>query len=252
MTDEPTWDEGLAPAVRKRARPSTPPPPASPAPSTAPPAELAARIAAVESGLRTIDVRLEAVEHQLRSAIDEVRAAVLTGFQEAASRSLVLAEATDAILAGHAQALDRLEAALSKVPIEAPPVSVDLSGVESGIAELRAAVAPVPDAAAAVAALRDAVGTMADDVASTRPDREELQRRLADLAVAVTRLQATVDTVVESPEPAALRSQIDLVAERLSTLLGGPTLTELMDRLDEIAERGSAEAPKRRRLRSGE
>ena len=235
MTDEPTWDEGLAPAVRKRARPSTPTPPPSPAPSTAPPAELAARIAAVESGLRTIDVRLEAVEHQLRSAIDEVRAAVLTGFQEAASRSLVLAEATDAILAGHAQALDRLEAALSKVPIEPPTVSVDLSGVESGIA-----------------ALRDAVGKMADDVASTGPDREELQRRLADLAVAVTRLQATVDTVVESPEPAALRSQIDLVAERLSTLLGGPTLTELMDRLDEIAERGSAEAPKRRRLRSGE
>lgn len=250
MNDEPTWDQGLAPAVRKRSRPSAPPPPPQSASAPAPPAEVAARIAAVESGLRTIDVRLEAVEHLVRAAVDELRAAVLAGFQEAASRSLVLAEATDTILAGHAQALDRLEGSLSKIVAPAP---VDLSGVTSAIAELQTAVAPLPVTAAAIAELRDAVGMLADNVASTGPAREEQQRRLADLAVAVTRLQATVDTVAESPEPEALRSQIELVAERLSSLLGGPTLTELMDRLDEIAGRGpSAEAPKRRKLRSGE
>jgi len=34
-----------------------------------------------------------------------------------------------------------------------------------------------------------------------------------------------------------LQSHVDLVAERLSTLLGGPSLTELMDRFDEIDRR---------------
>ena len=168
----------LAPATRKR-RPA-PPPPAAPVATGGNTAELVARLGAVESALRTIDVRLEAIERQLRE-----------GFREEASRALVLAEASD-------EKLSKVEAALAAIP-PAPDVS-DLAGRIDSVTELKGIV--------------------------------------ADLAVGLAGLQAPVD----------------LVAERIATLLGGPTLTELLNRIDEVDRRldQAVGAPPARRTRKRE
>lgn len=173
----------LAPAARKRFRPDASPATDQATVAPAPSGELTARVAATESAVRAVDARLEALERTTRASSDQLRAEVAAGFQEVASRSLVLAESTDEILS-------RLDATVN---------------------EVRARVAIVDDR-----------------VESAGPQWEEIQRRVADLAVAVIALQPTIDAIIE------LRSSIELVGSRLSTLLGGPTLTELMDRIDEL------------------
>ncbi len=152
LTTLPAVDQpDLAPATRKRKAPE--PTPVEPAAAPLAGADdLAARVHAIESAVRAVDVRLELVERMVR-----------TGFQEAASRDLVLSEATE-------EALRRLEARV-----------------------------------------------------------------------------AGVDTAPTVQAVEALRAQVELVAERLSTLLGGPTLTELLDRIDEIADVAVAEPKKRRK-----
>jgi len=361
-----------------------------------------ARFAALESTVRAIDIRLESLERQTRASAEQLQGELAAGFQEVASRALVLAEATDEILTRQAETLERIEAALAALPREIPapvvdvptPEAVDLSGVLAALGrvedrvesaeprweetqrrvadvavavatlhpvldaleQLRARVAalptelpappvveapvvepvdlqpvldriaevarridalptelpapavveapvvepvdlqPVLDRIAEVARRVDALPTelpappvveapvvepvdlqpvldriaelarhvdelprdlpappapppppervdlsgvlgalarVEDRVESAEPRWEEIQRRVADLAVAVVALQPTIDAIVD------LRSHVELVGGRLSTLLGGPTLTELMDRLDEIADRGN-------------
>ena len=326
---------------------------------------MTARFAALESTVRAIDIRLESLERQTRASAEQLQGELAAGFQEVASRALVLAEATDEILTRQAETLERIEAALAALPREIPapvvdvptPEAVDLSGVLAALGrvedrvesaeprweetqrrvadvavavatlhpvldaleQLRARVAalptelpappvveapvvepvdlqPVLDRIAEVARRIDALPTelpapavveapvvepvdlqpvldriaelarhvdelprdlpappapppppervdlsgvlgalarVEDRVESAEPRWEEIQRRVADLAVAVVALQPTIDAIVD------LRSHVELVGGRLSTLLGGPTLTELMDRLDEIADRGN-------------
>lgn len=172
--------------------------------------------------MRAIDVRLELVERQTRTAAEQLRAELSTGFQEAASRAVVLAEATDELLR-------RVEARLDDRPPTAP--AADLSGVEAALAELRGKVDAIPtEGPVDLEPVQAALRTVDDRIEAAEPGWEEIRRRVADLAVAVVALQPTIDAIV------GLRSNIDLVAGRLADLLGGPTLTELMDRLDEIAD----------------
>jgi hypothetical protein len=160
----------LTPATRKR----TVPEPRLVAP--VPPSEDGARLAALETAVRAVDVRLEYLERL-----------VSTGFQEAASRTVVVAEATD-------EAIGRVEAAIAALPTPPePPAPPDLP-----------------------------------DTASIELKLDQMKQRLDDLAVAVVALQPTIDAILD------LRSHVELVGGRLSDLLGGPSLTELMDRLDQI------------------
>jgi hypothetical protein len=171
----------LAPASRKRSRPD-------PVLEHAP---------IVGDDLTT---RLVAVEQ----AIVGLRHEVTAGFQEVASRALVLAEATDEILTRHTDALGRLEQMLLALPDAIPqPDLVSMEGALRSLAE--GLITPIEAAVQATLELR---GEVAELVAR-----------------------------VEETEIATLSSQVDLVSDRLLTLLGGPTLTELMDRLDEIADR---------------
>jgi hypothetical protein len=165
----------LSPATRRR-RPAPEPAPAAP---TAPPAsgELAARLAALESTTRAVDARVEALDRAQRASHERLQAALTEGFQEVASRALVLAEATDELLTRHAAALER---------------------IESGLGQLRAAV--------------DAV---ASTVESTAPGRDESERRVADLTVAMARLQATVDAAVAHHHQAAEAVDDDVQALRM-------------------------------------
>jgi tetrahydromethanopterin S-methyltransferase subunit G len=163
----------LTPATRKRTQPDVGP--VEPVPA-APAADDGARFVALETAVRSIDVRLEHLERT-----------VTAGFQEAASRSLVVAEATDEVLA-------RIEDRVSTAPIaddDAPPAGV----VDVG-----------------------------ERLVS-------LQQRVDELAEAVLALAPTIEAILD------LRSDVTLVGERLGDLLGGPSLTEIMDRLDEIEER---------------
>lgn len=127
-----------------------------------PDADLGARLGALESLVRAVDARLELIERATRSSTEQVRADLDGGFQEVASRALVLAEASDEIVT-------RVEAAVG-----------------------------------------------------------ELQVRVDDIATAVIALQPTIDAILD------LQAHVDLVAERIATLLGGPSLTEIMDRIDEL------------------
>ena len=217
----------LSPATRRRP-PAPETPPAAPAAPIAVD-ELSARLAALESATRAVDARLEALERSQRVSVERLQAAVTDGFQEVASRALVLAEATDEVLTRHGEALDRIEAALARDDVERLRAAVDAVG----------------------ATTESSIATLASTIESAAPGRDETARRVADLTVAMARLQATVEGVVANPELADVRARVELVAERLGTLLGGPTLTELMDRIDELGDR-APEAPKRRRLRAGE
>jgi hypothetical protein len=160
VSDEADWTSDLAPAQRKRPAPApaVPPPPASPPASID---ELGQRFASLERAVRSIDVRLEAMERLNRSgllmerivdlerllatALEQIGSDLRGGFQESASRAVVFAEAHD----------------------------------------------------------------------------DELRTQ-----------RASLDGVLDVAR--ALESQVTLVADRLSTLLGGPTLTELMDRIDDL------------------
>ena len=79
-----------------------------------------------------------------------------------------------------------------------------------------------------------------------------LQALEATLRAIELRLER-IESAVATPRPIAdlkrIETRVDLVAERISTLLGGPSLTELMDRLDELERNVSAagSVPKRRR-----
>jgi hypothetical protein len=179
----------LAPATRKRTRP---------APAATPPAATGdedARLAALESAVRAIDVRIELLEREVRE-----------GFQEVASRALVMAEATD-------EALARIEAALAARQPETGGLEAAMKALADGL------ITPVEATVAATIDLKTAVASLAE------------------------RLE----------EDDAVRSQLDLIAERLSTLLGGPSLTELMDRIDEVDEHIAAQpVGESRRRRRGE
>lgn len=251
---------------------------------------MAARLTALESTTRAVDARLESLERAHRGAIERLQGVVADGFQEVASRALVLAEATDEILTRHAAALDRIEAVLARVDerpdaresvtqlgetiaagrgdVEqlragvdalATKVDVSLSSLAASVTQLGETLATDrgdveqlrADLDAVVTKTDASIASLAETIESAAPGREEAERRVADLAVAMARLQATMDGVVASSEVADLRSRVELVADRLGALLGGPTLTELMDRIDELGEREPA-TPKRRRLRSGE
>lgn len=75
---------------------------------------------------------------------------------------------------------------------------------------------------------------------------QEVASRALVLSEATDEALTRVETRLAAMDISELRSEVGLVAERLSVLLGGPSLTELMDRIDEIADRGD-DAPKRRR-----
>jgi hypothetical protein len=172
----------LAPAARKRPRPDAVAEHLSPIAGD----DLAARVDALEN------------------AVVGLRRDVASGFQEVASRAVVLAEATDEILTQHAAALERLEQMLLALPDAIPqPDLVSIEGAMRSLAE--GLITPIEAAVQATLELR---GEVAELVAR-----------------------------VEDSDVSALASQVDLVSERLSTLLGGPSLTELLDRLDEIADR---------------
>jgi hypothetical protein len=142
----------LTPAMRKRPPSDVRPvEPVAAAPTAG--GDDGLRLASLETAVRAIDVRLEYLERLVSS-----------GFQEAASRSVVLAEASDELV----------------------------TGVDERLAAL--------------------------------------QQRVDELAEAVLALAPTIEAILD------LRSDVTLVGERLGELLGGPSLTEIMDRLDEIAE----------------
>jgi hypothetical protein len=223
----------LSPASRRK-RPAPAPKPVPTATADIAPSEVVARLAALESAARTIDIRLEAIERLLRTLGDDVRGELQSGFQEAASRSVVLAEAGDAALA-------RLVSAVERIPTEhpAPAPPADLSSIESAIAALPkdipspADLSGVQAALDSVVELKVIVATLAAAVEAMGPAREESDRRIAGLTV----------------DMAALRAPVDLIAERLATLLGGPSLTDLLDRIDELDRQVAtkAEEPKKRR-----
>jgi hypothetical protein len=162
----------LTPATRKRL-PTDVPPIASAAAG-----DDDARLGALELAVHAVDVRLEHLERT-----------VTAGFQEAASRSLVVAEATD-------EALTRIESSMGAV---ARPEPVE--------------------------------GEQPADLVDVGVRLAQLQQRLDDLAEAVLALAPTIEAILD------LRSDVTLVGERLGDLLGGPSLTELMDRLDELDDR---------------
>jgi hypothetical protein len=174
----------LAPASRKRSRPDPIAEHLTPIVGD----DLAARLASVEQ------------------AIVGLRHDVATGFQEVASRAVVLAEATDEILTRHAASLERLEHMLLALP----------------------EAIPQPDLTAMEGALRSLADGLITPIEAAVQATLELRGEVADLVARV-----------EESDVGTLSSQVDLVSDRLSTLLGGPTLTELMDRLDEIADRGN-------------
>jgi hypothetical protein len=172
----------LAPATRKRPRPDPVTEHLTPIAGD----DLAARVDALEN------------------VVAALRRDVASGFQEVASRAVVLAEATDEILTKHTTALERLEQMLLALPDAIPQ----------------------PDLAAIEGAMRSLANGLITPIEAAVQATLELRGEVADLVARV-----------EETEIGALSSQVDLVSERLSTLLGGPTLTELMDRLDEIADR---------------
>ena len=186
--------------------------------------EVAARLAALDGTVRAVDARVDALDRAQRVAAERLERLVADGFQEVASRALVLAEATDEILGRHAAALERIEAQLATMG----------TGDDDEVARLRASFD-------ALSATFEAAG----------PAREESERRIADLTVALARLQATVDGIAGSTALADVRAEVSLVSERLSALLGGPSLTELMDRIDELGDSRPSEEPKRRRRFGG-
>ncbi|MEN3271976.1 MAG: hypothetical protein V7636_737 [Actinomycetota bacterium] len=71
----------------------------------------------------------------------------------------------------------------------------------------------------------------------------DLDRVVAEQADALARIERSLAEL----DVTTIRSELSLVAERLSTLLGGPTLVELMDRIDELAPVPEPPAPPKRR-----
>lgn len=225
----------LRPATRKRARPTVPVVEAGvPEQRRGLPGEVGARLVALESTLRAIDLRLEAFERDVRSSSEQLRAAILEGFQEAASRAVVLSEVADEAATRQSTTLERVESFVARIPAELPPAT-DLSSVETAIASLAVRVDAIPAEPPAPVDLSGVESAVAGFASKLAP-LQKTADAVAELKAVVGALAAAVDRV----RPDDLRSQVELVAERLSSLLGGPSLTELMDRQDDIDQRLTA------------
>jgi hypothetical protein len=96
-------------------------------------------------------------------------------------------------------------------------------------------------------ALERAVDARLDALAKTSDallhEIEDVSRRVGEVALALVKMQASLDGL----DPSDIRSDLRLVSDRLSTLVGGPSLGELMDRIDELATRPVSEEPRKRR-----
>lgn len=100
--------------------------------------------------------------------------------------------------------------------------------------------------------LKSVVAALAAQVDAASTAREASGARMDELAIAVARVQATVNWIVDSPEPATLRAEVERMAERIEAALGGPSLRDVIDRLDELADHiGDRAVSARRRGRRG-
>lgn len=148
----------------------------------------------------------------------------------------------------------------------APPSPMSSNGVAASYSNGQAAPSAPAAAERDVSLLMAAIDRFARDIASVRAHLEGFDAsvqsrldtldalvhgRLDSLDEAIARVAAdkpkrmsllsrdAVGSNVDEMNTSVheLQSHVDLVAERLSTLLGGPSLTELMDRFDEIDRR---------------
>jgi hypothetical protein len=229
----------LRPATRKR-RPDTPQPAPTRDDAAEVPGEVGARLAALDSTIRALSIRMDALERESRMTLDSLRAQVAAGFDEATARALVMSEATEELLGGQRSQLDRVESLVAQLPTEVPepPAPVDLSGVESAIASLSARVdalpaeVPEPPAPVDLSGVQSAVEGFASKLAPLQATADAV----AELKAVVGALASSIDAI----QPDTLRSELQLVAERLSSLVGGPSLSELMDRHDDVDRRLAA------------
>lgn len=111
----------------------------------------------------------------------------------------------------------------------------------------RDAAAQAAVLAAALERIETTMSALAARVEALEPKVDDGVRGMTDVAAIATRLQTTVD----AQDPSELHADVRLVADRLADLLGGPTLTELMDRIDELVRPAEETPPARRRLRVG-
>jgi len=98
----------LRPATRKRARPDVRDAQPPHAEDRSGGSEVVAHLLAIESAVRAVDVRVEALEREHRSSVEALRALVIAGFDEASSRALVLSEVADETASRHDRALEEL------------------------------------------------------------------------------------------------------------------------------------------------